>query len=275
MRWILLVIPMLIFANEAEKSDTIVNETKKEMLCVANYSSVDEMREENGRQRRVVVMPREEVISTIQPGASIKKIRKGTLTCYNEFGKVTSYERDDYIERTNEHQIKSHLSNHNKYDLHQYEGKNRLFVETNFGIAQRCAPYDGGEYCNHGFGLDIIYGKDEKIKTILFYANTVQRGKLPFVPESIMKLRSNTEPLGLWVTKSYTNLFSKKPTVHTQNLILWDEPSKHIKRVVMTPSKGYFELSRTFKDGHNLFRNGREEGEHPLDYVGAIEVQYQ
>ncbi len=82
-------------------------------------------------------------------------------------------------------------------------------------------------------------------------------------------------PLGLWVKKSYKKLFSKKPTLHTKNIIMWENPSKYIKRVIMTPKNGYYKFSHKIKNGSNLFRNGRKISEEANDYVGAIEIQYR
>jgi len=274
MKWIFILFSVFSVASGAETSDTITNKTNKEMLCVATYPSIYGEKEVNGQKRRVELQAKKEVIKTIQPNQAFKKERTGFLKCYNELSKVESFEKNN-IQRTNQYSLRSHVSSHNKYDITLYEGKNREFVDRTVGIAQRCSPYKKGQYCNYGFGLDIIYDQKDNVKTVLFYDNTVKRGKLPFKPESIMQLYSNSEPLGLWVKKNYKKLFSKKPSVHTQNLIMWENLSKHIKRVIMTPQKGYFELSHTMKNGHNLFRDGWKDSKKAQEYVQAIEIQYQ
>jgi hypothetical protein len=274
MKWLFLLIPLLSLASGVKTSDTIINDTNKEMLCVASYPSVYGEQEINGQKRNVELEPKKEIIATLQPGEAFKKERAGLLKCYNELSKIESFEKNN-IQRTNQYSLQSHINNHNKYDITQYEGKDRDFVEKTFGIAQACSFYKDGEYCNHGFGLDIIYDNKNKVQAILFYDNTLARGMLPFEPESILKLRSNTEPLGLWIVQNYKKLFSKKPSVQTKNLIMWENLSKHIKRVIMTPKRGHFELSRTVKNGRNLFRDGRNDSEKAQEYIQAIEIHYQ
>ena len=274
MRWMLIIIPIIIFSESAQASDIIINETKEQMLCVAKYPAVFEETQVDGRKERTKVKIQKEVISVLEPNQSAKKERVGVLKCYNEFEKIESF-KDGTIQKTNKDSLGSHLTNHNKFDITQYEGNNRAFVETHFGIAQRCAPVQSGQYCNHGFGLDIIYDKSNKIKTVLLYGKTVQNGKLPFIPESIMQLRTGTEPLGLWVMQNYKKLFSQRPSVYSRNLIMWENLTKDIKRVTITPKNGYLEVSRTIKNGHNLFRAGWKDVEKGQDYIQAIEVQYK
>ena len=270
----LVTILIIVNALQANKlSDTITNNTKVDMLCVETYPSIYEQKEVKGIKKRVKVLDDEKYIKTLKPNKSIKKKREGNLNCYNEFKEITS-SKDNRVFQTNERTLPSHLIKHNKYNLTLYENKTRDFVEKNFGIAQRCAPYKKGEYCNHGYGLDIAYDKNKKVKTIYLYKNTVNRGNLPFKEESILKLYTNSKPLGLWVVKDYKKLFSKKPTISTTSLIMWENLTKHIKRVTMIPKNGYFKLSYKMKDGHNLFKNGYEDSEQPMDYVGSIQIEY-
>ncbi len=270
MKWLINILIISCFLQANELSDTITNNTKVDMLCVESYPSV--YKKEG--QKNVKVFDSEKYINTLKPNKSIKKKREGTLNCYNEFKDITS-SKDNRIFQTNERTIESHLISHNKYNLTLYENKTRDFVEKNFGIAQRCAPYKDGKYCNYGYGLDILFDTHNKVKTLYLYENTVHRGELPFEPESILKLYSNSKPLGLWVVKDYKKLFSKKPTLKTNSLIMWENLSKHIKRVTMIPKNGYYPLSYTVKDGHNLYKNGYEDSAKPMDYVQAIQVEYR
>ena len=263
-----------LMANAAEISDTITNNTAKAMLCIEKYPAIYEEKVMNGQKRRVETMPREEHISTLQPKKSLRKKREGYFYCFNELDYVKSRKQNS-IEHSNQYTIKSHVNNHNRYDLTLYQGKDRNFVEHTFGIARSCAPFKDGEYCNHGFGLDIYYDKKQDVNTIFLYGNTVNNGKLPFEPASLLKLQNNEGPLGLWVQKHYKKLFSKKPDFRSQNVMSWKRPSKGIKRVIVTAKNGHFELSHTFKDGHNLFRDGWKDSEIPKDYIQAIEVQYK
>ena len=268
----LLIITNFLLANE--KSNKITNDTNADMLCVGTYPSVYKNQEKEGKKRRVKVLKNEEIIETIKVNQTLKKKREGRLVCYNEYAKIISM-KDNRISKTNEHTLDSYLIYHNKYNLKLYENKNRSFVEKNFGIAQRCAPYSGGEYCNHGFGFDIYYNKNNRIKSIFLYESSVKRGKLPFKKESIFKLQANSIPLGPWVVKDYKKLFSKEPKISTNSLIIWENLSKYIKKVTMIPKNGYFELSRKMKNGHNLYKDGYEDSEKPIDYVGSIQVEYK
>lgn len=274
MKWMLLILPIFAFANTIEKSDTITNTTNRDMLCIAQYPSVYGEKEVNGQKRRIEIEQREEVIKTIKPGQSFKKKRKGYLNCFNETIYIKSRESND-IEVSNKYTIESHVNNHNTYDLTIYEGKNLEYVGKNLGIAQTCGSYKGGKYCNQAFGLDIFYDKHNNVKNIYLYGNALGNGKLPFKPESIFKLRNNEGPLGLWVRDNYKKLFSKKPSYYSKNLIIWTNLSKHIKQVSMTPKNGYFKLSNKIKNKHNLFKDGWTDSEEAIDYIQAIEVEYQ
>jgi len=268
----LLLLSLLTHASEI--SDTITNTTSEPMLCVEKYPAVYTEKLIDGHKRNIKTAPKEEQISTLKPQNSLTKKREGYLYCFNKLEYIKSRQKND-IERSNQYTLKSHVSYHNRYDITLYQGKDRSFVEHNFGIAQSCAPLNGGEYCNHGFGLDIFYDKEQDVNTIFLYANTVARGSLPFEPASMLKLRNSEGPLGLWVQKHYKKLFSKKPNFRSQNVMSWKHPSKGIKRVIVTAKNGHYELSRTFKDGQNLFRSGRSESKIPQDYIQAIEVQYK
>lgn len=258
-----------VFAQE-----DIVNDTTKPMLCIEKYSSIYEKKEVDGKIRNVKAKDYEEIISTLSPSKSISQKREGTISCYNELGRFNLFE-DGRVQKATKEQLQSHQTKHERFDLTRYADKDRDFVGKNFGIAQRCAPYKGGLYCNQFFGLDIIYDKKDKVSTILLYKNTLKNNQLPFAPESILDIYVNSEPLGLWVKDSYKKLFSKKPTIHTKNLIVWEDLTPYIKRVIMTPKNGYHELSHEMKDGFNLYRENYEDSKEPKDYLGAIEVQYK
>ncbi|DAB32011.1 MAG TPA: hypothetical protein CFH79_06070 [Sulfurospirillum sp. UBA11407] len=259
--------------NAFAKED-IVNDTTKPMLCIEKYDSIYEKKEINGETRNVKVKDNEEIISTLSPSKSISKKREGSICCYNELGKFNLFE-DGRVQKATKEQLQSHKNIHEYFDLTKYANKDRDFVGKNFSIAQRCAPYKGGLYCHQFFGLDIIYDKEDKVSTILLYENTLKNNKLPFAPESILDLYVNSMPLGLWVKESYKKLFSKKPTIHTKNLIVWENLTPYIKRVIMTPKNGYHDLSHKMKDGFNLYRVNYKDSKEPTDYLGAIEVQYK
>lgn len=273
-KFIILVLPFLTFADQIENSDTIVNTTDKNMLCVAYYPSVYAERTIDSQTKNLLIEPREEIIEIIKPGESYKKKREGNLNCFNELVYIKSREKNN-IEISNNRTLQSHLANHNVYDITMYEDKDRDYVEKHFGIAQACGSYKGGKYCNQTFGLDIYYDQDDKVKSIYMYGNTVKNGKLPFEAESIFKLRNNEGPLGLWVIDNYKKLFSKKTSYSSNNIIMWTDLSKHIKQVSIIPKNGYFQLSRTMKNNDNLFKNGWNDSEDAIDYIQSIEVEYR
>ncbi len=269
-----ILLTICTLATAQKISDTITNTSDRDMLCVADYPAVYRKMEINGTVRYTRVKDKEERIKIIHPSQSFKKERKGFLVCYNELGKISS-DPKNRIEKSNEYTLESYLTFQNEYDIFLYQGEDLNFTSHHFGIPQRCAPYKGGRYCDQGFGLDVIYDRNEKVKTVLLYDTAVKRGTLPFEPESILHLRSNNLPLGLWIQKKYKKYFSKKPSVHTKNLIMWENLTPHIKRVIMTPKRGHYELGYTVKNGHNSFVDVKKGTEEPRDYLQAVEVQYR
>lgn len=273
-RLIFLILPIFVSANQIENSDTIVNTTNKNMLCVAYYPSIYAEKKTHTQTRNLLITPHEEIVKIIKPGESYKKKREGHLNCFNEFVYVKSRKKNN-IEISNNRTLQSHLVNHNVYDITMYENKDRDYVEKEFGIAQSCGNYKNGKYCNQTFGLDIYYDKDDKVKSIYMYGNTVKNGKLPFKPESIYKLRNNEGPLGLWIIDNYKKIFSKKPTYSSNSIIMWTDLSEHIKQVSVIPKNGHFQLSRTIKNNYNLFKDGWNNSEDAIDYIQSIEVEYR
>jgi len=278
MKLVILIFSILSLANAIETSNAIKNETNKDMICVATYPSVYAEQVVDGRKRNVQTHPQEEVIKTIKPNQKFKKARKGFLVCYNEVTEISSY-KENNIQRINAQinaeALKSHLSWHNRFNLTKYENKTRDDIEKEFGMAQRCAAYKQGQYCNYAFGLDVYFNQNKKVKSVLLYGNTVNNGKLPFEAASIYKLRNNGKPMGLWIQESYKKLFKDKPVINTNSLIMWNNPSRYIKQVIMTSKNGHFEISRNFKNGKSLFKNGWKDSEEAVDFVNAIEVIYK
>lgn len=273
MKWLLIVIQIVIFSKSVVAND-ITNKTASPMRCVANYPREYKETLIKGIKKRTKVKNEKEVISELLPGQTASKERIGTLTCYNEFAKISSF-KDGSLQQTNKRSLQSHLAHHNMYDISLYQGKDRDFVEKNFTIAQRCSPIPNGEYCNHSSGLDIIYDDNNRINSVLLYGSTVQNGRLPFQPESLLQLRSNRKPLGFWVIKNYQRIFNNPPSVWSHNLMLWENPTKNITKIIVTSKNGYFNVSRTRANGRNLFLDGYNEVETGKDYIQAIEVQYK
>lgn len=269
----ILIFFAFLLCSKSVIADEIKNTTKKPMRCVAVYPTEFNERMVNGKRKVEKINDREENVFILNPTENTSKKRQGTLSCYNQFSYIISY-KTDKIEVYDDSNLDSFLNRHNKYDITLYQGKDRDYVDTNFGLAQRCALFNGGEYCNQGFGLDIIYDKSNKVRSILLYGLAVNNGELPFKPESLYKLKSNTEPLGLWIVEHYKEIVDTPATVHTQNLMMWENPAQGIKRITVTPKLGYLKLSHNSINGYSLYREAGKDLEQGMDYIRAIEVEY-
>lgn len=242
MKKILFLVSVFITISTVGYADNIlINTTSKDMLCFEEYPTI---------YKQNFKMPHEEYIVILKPKSSIVKKREGYIHCYNEIEGISWYKNGN-IQKTNEYTLLSLQKQHELFDLSKYENKNRAYVDNTFYNAQKCVPYKNGQYCNYFFGLDIIFDKNKHVSTIILYRNTVDNGALPLKPESIMKLRTNSEPLGLWVKNSYKKLFAKKPAIISKNMIQWKNLSPYIKKVSMTTKR----INSLPKQGQELFYN--------------------
>ncbi len=261
----ILLLNLLLHLNlAAVTTQEIVNETSKPMLCIGSYPRQYKEEEIYGILQRVQTQKHEEIIKVIQPNESFLSDREGHVKCYNELMKITHSNRS--LQKTDERTLHSHIIQHEMFDISSYANENRTFVDTKYGISQQCQAYQNGQYCKKANGLDIFFNKDERVEKIFLYGNALKNGQLPFIPESFNKIQVHNEPLGLWVSSKNRKLVSKKPSLQSSNVIIWENPSKDIKKIVMTPKNGFL----------NFNRFGRHQGKitQLQEYLQAIEIEY-
>ncbi len=256
-----LLLHSLLFAE-----DQIANETKKPMLCNILYPAKYEMQNINGIEQRVQTQKQVYFTEIIQPDKSYLRKADETITCYNEFAKISSYKAGN-VQNTDAKSLDMFKRNHELFDIASYVNEDKNFVETKYGTSNLCKEYKDGEYCKFKNGLDIFYTKSGRVKKIYIYGSPLYglAGNLPFEIDSFYKIRASNEPLGLWVSEKNREIIKTKPTFETDNVIVWENPTPNIKRVVMTPKNGFI----------NLNRYGIKDQEQKLeDYLQAIEVEY-
>lgn len=261
---------ILLFAAILEANILINNHTTSDMMCIETYPKIYK----TVNEKRTLIHEKEEIISTLKPHQTIERKREGRIICYNKLAHINLYETYKKPSISNQYTQKSFLSDIEKFDITTYEGKDRDFNDKYLGISQKCAPYKGGMYCENSHGLDVIYDKNNKVKTLIFYGNIVDT--LKFKPKSIFKMKSSHIPLAFWVAEKYKKIFSKKPKLKTQNIILWENLTKHIKYVIITAQNGHYKLSDKIEGEHNLFQNGWNNlSKTPKDFIKTIEVHYK
>lgn len=260
-----IVIVLTILTACLGLSEEIRNDTAEPMLCSAFYPA--EFKEEvlYGIKQRIQVKKEERIADVLQPGKSFTKTGRGSVKCYNKQSKIESYEGRGVTTLSDEG-LKSHIITHEMFDIGSYVNADRAQVESLYGISQRCEPYKGGEYCNRGNGLDILYDGKGRVSKLFLYGNALQNGRLPFVPESLHQLYANDEPLGLWVSGKNRALIGNKPTLQTESVIVWEKPAPMIERIVMTPQNGY-------RNGGG-FRYRGPQADPSEERLKAIEIVY-
>lgn len=264
MKNILLAILLLHVLSTASQAQELLNETSEPMLCIASYPTKYAKEEIHGIMQRVQVQKHEEIIKVIQPNESFVRSREGFINCYNELTKISSRSNQS-VQRTNERTLNAHITRHEMFDISSYANENREFVDAKYGISQQCREYKNGQYCKKSNGLDIFFNKDERVEKIIIYGNALKNGQLPFEPESFNKIQAQNEPLGLWVSKKNRKILSKKPTIQSSNVIVWKNPTKLIKKIVMTPKNGFLNFNRYRPENKDIKLQ---------DYLQAIEIEY-
>lgn len=261
---------ILLIGTFLEANVLVKNHTTSDMLCVETYLDLYKMI--NGK--RTLISKKEENISTLKPNQTIKRKRDGQIICYNKLAHINLYHNHKKPEISNEYTQKTFLANIKQFDITTYENKDRDFNDKNLGISQKCAPFQDGMYCENTYGLDVFYDKNSKIKKLIFYGNIVDT--LEFKPKSIYKMKSSSIPLAFWVAEKYKKIFSKKPSLVTQNLILWENLTRYIKYVIITPQNGHYKLSNKIDGRYNFFQNGWNNlSKIPKDFIKTIEVHYR
>jgi hypothetical protein len=255
------LIKSLLFAE-----DQIVNETKEPMLCTLSSTAKYEMQLINGINQRVQTQEQKYATQILMPNQSYTRKKDEIIVCYNQYAKISSSKSRD-IKSMDRNAIEIQKRNHELFDISSYANEDKNFVETKYGTSNQCKEYGDGEYCKIKEGLDIFYTKSGRVKKIFIYGSSFfgQSENLPFEIDSFYKIKANNEPLGLWVNEKNKELLKSKPTVESDNIIMWTDPTPMISKVIMTPKNGYI----------NLYRYMPKEQEQKLqDYLQAIEVEY-
>lgn len=264
MKNILLPFSVLYVLITTLQAQELLNETSQPMLCIATYPTKYAQEEIHGIIQRVQVQQHEEIIKVIQPNESFVRSREGIINCYNELMKISS-RNEQSVQRTNERTLNAHVTRHEMFDISSYANENRDFVDTKYGISQQCKEYKNGQYCKKSNGLDIFFNKDERVEKIFIYGYALKNGQLTFEPESFNKIQAQNEPLGLWVSKKNHKILSKKPTIQSNNVIVWENPTKQIRKIVMTPKNGFLNFNRYIPANKDIKLQ---------DYLQAIEIEY-
>lgn len=267
MKYLLLLLTLfsLGFSNQ-----TITNETNEPMQCIVSYPAVYEQELIHGIKQRIQTQKEESFTKILKPNKTLVKKRAGSITCYNKQAYLSTYRNSD-VKKYNERQLESFVTNQEMFDISSYINENREFVDAKYGIMQECKPYKGGEYCKKANGLDIFFNKEGRVKKIFIYGNALYayRKNLVFEKESLGKIQVNSKPLGLWVSAKNKKLIKTKPSFISDNAIIYKNPSKGIKSIVMTSMNGHKQLRRS-----RYQRDKNADNEKLQDYLKAIEIEY-
>ena len=248
------------------QAQPLTNETAEPMLCESIQRAEYAEEEIHGIVQLVQTRRESQHVTVLAPGKAIEQRGNGSTKCYNRLMKLEAYGDTD-VRKSNARMLKTHVANHEMFDIGSYVNEDRAFVETRYGTLQRCQPYDGGQYCNKANGLDILFSPDGRVAKLFIYGYALQNGRLPFAPEAMNELRANGELLGLWVSEKNMALTKKTPDLRTTNVIVWNAPAPYIKRIVMTSQDGHLPIGR--------YRRGRTGAPEALvNALGAIEIDY-
>ncbi|WP_373036848.1 hypothetical protein [Sulfurimonas sp.] len=271
MKYLLLFIlsPILLFSQQ-----DIVNKTDKPMLCVVSYPSVYEIELIHDIEQRVQVEKQESYITTLPVDESLTRKRDGNIVCYNEIEKISSY-KNGSIKKVDGSVSNGYVRNHEMFDISSYANENKEFIDAKYGASNQCKEYKGGEYCKITRGLDILYTKAGRVKKIFIYGPPLfdVKGNLTFEIASFNKIRANSEPLGLWISKKNKKIIHAKPNFESENVIIWKNPTSEIKQVVMTAKNGHKDLNN-YSRRNNYQERSVDKNTLLKDYLQAIEIEY-
>ncbi|MFT7859672.1 MAG: hypothetical protein ABXS93_01920 [Sulfurimonas sp.] len=255
---------LLILFNTLLLSETITNETSEPMLCQVNYPAIFEKELVHNIEQRVMVQKKEEFSLVLQPKRSLQKARKGSVVCFNSLQKISVYSNG--IRTESGRYFENFKKEQEAFDIGIYANENREFVEAKFGIHRKCTSLEEGEYCQLRNGLDILYTKRGRVKKLLIYGQALY--DLDFQAGSFHKIKAGRNPLGLWVAKKNKKLVSAKPSFQSSNAIVWKNPHKYIKSIVLTAKNGHLNLY------NYRYKKEDQKKKTPKDQLGAIEVEY-
>ena len=246
-------------------AQNIKNETNQNMLCHTNDRAIYEQEIIHGIKQRVQVTKASVKTEVLKPGRSIKIKDNSTISCYNQLTKIDFYKgRKSTLHNR---QIRSHVSNHERFDIASYANQDRSFVENSYGIARNCVPYKGGKSCEQNSGLTIIYNRESRVKTLIIKSSALKNGRLTFEPRSFNKISVNNQPLGLWISNKNKKLIKNRPSLISESVILWNKPTKYIKHIIMTSKND----GRRYYGGFNA-RNGEKKVQ--TEKLHAIEIGF-
>ncbi len=244
----------------------ITNDTNKPMLCSIIYNAKYAREEIHGIMQRVKTQQEEHIVKILAPQESYERTKVGRIICYNEEVKISSFNANS-LKRTNEETLKSHIINHTMFDILSYVHENREFVDATYGILQPCHTYKKGKYCKTTNGLDILFNAEGRVAKLFIYGNALKNGQLPFEKESLNKIITKGEPLGLWVRDKNKMLIKNKPDIQTSNVMIWNKPVPFINRVIMTSKNGNLNI-------HQHVPRQKEKVQEPYDTLEAIEIEF-
>ena len=253
----------LLFANTGQE---ITNDTEQDMICSISYQSIVKEELIHGIMQRVQVEKQELFTKILKPRKTLKTKRDANLVCYNEFAKISSYKAGNNT-RANERSLKQFIKSNEMFDISSYINENKEFIDLKYNPRANCKKYKDGQYCQIKNGLDIFYTKKDRVKKIFIYGSAVSnyRQNLNFSIESFNKLRTTNGPLGLWVSKKNKKLIKAKPDFFSDNAIIWKNPNKGIKSIVMTSKNGHLNIhSYSIKKKDKIKQ----------DSLNAIEIEY-
>lgn len=259
------IIFLLVVLNTILTAEKITNTTKEPMLCQINYPAIYEKELIHNIEQRVMIQEREEYSFLLEPNKSFDKLRQGSVECFNSLEKISVFNNGI---RTDTGSSFEHFKKEQEvFDIGQYINENRAYVEAKYGIHRKCTSFDKDEYCQVRNGLDILYTTTGRVKKVFIYGQALYN--LDFKASSFYSMKAGRNPLGLWIAKKNKKLISKTPTFQSKNVIVWTNPHKYIKSIVLTAKNGHLNLYS------NLTKKQDQNKQTPNDQLGAIEITYK
>ncbi|MEJ2413904.1 MAG: hypothetical protein P8Y22_01280 [Sulfurimonas sp.] len=258
------IVLIFIFLGSLLPAQEIINNTTEPMICKANYPAIYETEIIHNIEQRVMVQKQDDFVMKLNSNKSYQTTRSGNVVCFNSIEKISTYNNNLRTETGKRYEY--FKKEHEAFDIALYENENRNFVEAKFGIHRTCVPYKGGQYCQVKNGLDILYTKEGRIKKLFIYGQGVYG--LDFKPSSFSELKVNNNPLGLWIADKNKKLVQSKPSFQSSNAIVWNNPDKYIKSIVLIAKNGHLSVYR------RRYMKQEQKTQEPKDQLEAVEVDY-
>jgi len=267
MRYVFCIFFFINALLQANTAQSISNTSSKEMLCLISYPAVNAYEIIHDINQSVRVHPQLQESKVLKVNEILTPKRQANITCYNEFLKINMH-ANGRIQESNSRSLDMHVKNHELFDITSYINENKSFIDAKYGNNQKCTAYQDGQYCQRYTGLDVLYRKDERVKKIFIYGRALNafRNKSAFGVDSFNQLNADNLPLGLWVSDKNKKLIKNKPSFISSNTIIWKNPSKGIKNIVMIAQEGHLPINR--------YGPNKAKKTEPKDHLQAIEVEY-